>query len=165
MALGKRQVIVFALAAVVALTGVVMSRGEKPARAPIAVNDPAADMVREMRLLFQEVADGIRPSLPSTAEDGSITLVDVQAGPHLGMAYSYRVERVLDEAARAHFLRETPRLVAEQACAVPEIRDYMEYGTVYRYSYTDREGGELLSFDLDEAACRRHEAGQPAIIQ
>lgn len=150
--------LVVAVAALAAATGLALVPGERPSKPAVAVDDYAADVVRELRVAYEQAAMQLKAGLPITLEEGGLTLVDVEAGPGLGLTYTYRLDRTPDGAGRAELAgRMRPRLAA-QVCGEADIRDYMEYGVSCRYRYVDPAGGEVLVVDVDEAVCRKLEA-------
>ena len=55
--------------------------------------------------------------------------------------------------------------VVAEVCRTPELRDYMDHGAWYRYIYADPEGGKLLDFEVDEAACVKREAREAGVAR
>ncbi|MCR5259098.1 MAG: hypothetical protein K6E40_13195 [Desulfovibrio sp.] len=123
-----------------------------------------SDIRRAVEEKFREAARLLEPQLPRRLND-EVTLVGVQAGPGPTMTYRYVLHVAVDGADLDVKARLAQNTVVAEVCRTPELRDYMDHGAWYRYIYADPEGGKLLDFEVDEAACVKREAREAGVAR
>lgn len=106
------------------------------------------DLKIEIGKRFAEAATLLNADAPKQLAPG-VTLKHVEAAEGPSMTYHY----VLDGQTAA----PSGEPVLAQVCSIPEMRDYMQYGVFYTYSYETAAGDVLVQLRIDEAACKAHE--------
>jgi hypothetical protein len=100
-----------------------------------------------------EVADGVNKQLPR-AVDSETELASV-AGLEGVFVYNYRLlNAVATEVDLEGFLASMRPGVTKAACTAPDTRDkFLKEGITLRYSYVDKSGVPIASFDVTRADC------------
>ncbi len=100
-----------------------------------------------------KVAAELNKQLPRVI-DGDTELSGV-TGQEGVFAYKYRlVNRAVGEVDPANLVSILKPQVTRAACAAPETRDkFLKQGITLRYSYTDKSGLPVASFDVLPADC------------
>ncbi|MDO5536729.1 MAG: hypothetical protein Q4F72_04290 [Desulfovibrionaceae bacterium] len=128
-------------------------------RAPVkaGLEDGFRDLRREVRKNFEQAAEMLNSQAAEHAnEPARLAKAEVGDGP--SMIYHYALRRS-ETAVPAE--ADARAVLLEQTCAVPEMRDYMQYGVYYVFVYAD-ETEELFRVRVDEEACKRHEEAAAA---
>jgi hypothetical protein len=100
-----------------------------------------------------EVASGLNKQLPR-AVDAETQLASV-AGLEGVLVYNYRLVNVLAANVDPNALLGNVRPgVTKSVCTTPDTRDkFLNEGITLRYSYVDKAGVQIASFDVSKADC------------
>ena len=100
-----------------------------------------------------EVADGLNKQLPK-AVDAETELASVTSLEGV-LIYNYRLVNAIaaDVDASALLASVTPG-VTRSVCTTQDTRDkFLKEGITLRYSYVDKAGAQIASFDVSKADC------------
>ena len=116
---------------------------------------------------FVHAAQTLNRNLPREIDE-STTLVAVTSGPGLSMHYRYALKMPAVDSGASVSQAADPSLrwrmaqlaVVEKVCEAADMRDFMDYGAFYEYTYTDTSGKILSQFSVDLATCLQFDATQ-----
>ena len=102
---------------------------------------------------LNEVATELNKQLPKPVDQE--TEITSAAGLEGVFVYNYRlVNRVVGELDVDAFLASLKPVVTKAACTAPETRDkFLKQGVTLRYSYADKDGAPIASFDVQQRDC------------
>jgi hypothetical protein len=117
------------------------------------------DAKRRSQAFLSQVAARVNQTLPKRIDEET-ELVST-AGLESTFVYNYRLVHLTASEVDVERLRESlRRQVASGACTRPEMREqFLDRGVRLRFVYNDKDGAQVVSFDLTAADCPTTPAG------